>query len=324
MDDRYSVVSVVNVYWRVSMLRVVLVFFLLILLPERILAKSTRTIVDKEWTYVGSVRSGVPSGSGTMSYSDGKVYEGEFRRGMAHGEGTLTTSNGSYYFGSWKNSRMHGQGVRVTQLGQRTEGVFKNGQLNGAAKVSLPNGNQYEGSWLKGKLIGRVTYVFANSDVYSGTFEPSTNAGIGILRKANHDVYEGPILNLKLEGFGEYSYDASGEHFIGYFTAGLKNGSGTVTFSNGHRFEGYWQNGSPSGKGTHTDLAGNSRSGLYSERETNKLVSKPENTAGESGSQVTKVDSSCLEYGYELVAVADGVWKNLEFSTKSGTSSCLE
>ena len=219
---------------------------------------------------------------------------------------------------------MHGQGVRVTQLGQRTEGVFKNGQLNGYAEVYLPNGNQYEGSWLKGKLIGRVTYVFANGDVYSGTFEPSTSAGIGILRKANDDVYEGPILNLKLEGFGEYSYGASGDHFIGYFAAGLKNGSGTVTFSNGHRFEGYWQNGAPSGKGTHTDLAGNSRSGLYSERETNKLAYNLENTADESGLQVTKVDSSCLEFGYELVAIANGVRKGLEFSTKSGMSSCLE
>jgi hypothetical protein len=43
---------------------------------------------------------------GTLTWTDGSVYEGEYDRGYRHGRGELRLSNGFSYSGSWDKNYM--------------------------------------------------------------------------------------------------------------------------------------------------------------------------------------------------------------------------
>jgi len=198
------------------MLQIVIIFLFLVAVPMEVWAK--RLLMD-DGTYNGSVRRGQPSGQGTINYNDGRIFAGNFSKGSANGQGILTRIDGSY-----------------------TEGNWKNGRLDGLVKRLLANGAHYSGTYKNGKLNGNVLYTFLNGDVYDGPFENSEISGRGTLRKADGDIYTGLLLKGKPDGLGTY-YDAQDySTFNGFFTAGAKDGAGSMEFPNGRSFKGFWDN----------------------------------------------------------------------------------
>ena len=58
-------------------MRIIILAAALLVIPEIVLAK--RLELDNG-VYVGGVRSGQPSGTGTMKFKNGNVFEGTFKR----------------------------------------------------------------------------------------------------------------------------------------------------------------------------------------------------------------------------------------------------
>ena len=53
--------------------------------------------------YVGEIKNREPSGSGTLTLSNGGKYLGEWKEGKEHGKGTLTTPDGFTDVGEWED-----------------------------------------------------------------------------------------------------------------------------------------------------------------------------------------------------------------------------
>lgn len=273
--------------------RVFTVLSILLFMPEIVLAK--RLVLDNG-VYEGSVRSGQPSGHGTMKFKDGKVYVGNFKKGRAHGFGKLIRDDGSSYSGDWKKGIKDGGGRSCNSLGDCTEGKWLKGKLDGIAKKILANGDTYEGSWVDGRLSGDVTYKFASGDVYIG-----------------------PILEDQPEGIGEYTVADTGDRYIGGFKLGKRDGKGTVTFQDGSKFKGNWLAGEPLGEGIHSDSRGNTFKGDYYAK-----VYINDSADDEIVSKTNSGKPSCEKYSYQILASVDRAWSTIDFDLKSGTSSCID
>jgi len=299
------------------MLKIVLIFFIVFIVPEEVLGKEIKT---PSGVYSGSVRGGVPRGEGVMAFYNGDVYEGMWRGWKPHGLGKWTKSQGGYSEGVWKKSKLHGPGVIVTSLGKRTAGNWSDGVQDGPAAVHLPNGDQYEGIWERGMLIGHVSYVFANGDEYHGPLENDMPSGVGNLDKTDGDQYFGSMSNGKPYGYGEYEDFQTKTEFKGIFKDGEKHGSGFLLERDGSAWEGFWVGDKATGVGTHTDANGETYSGLYGELKP-VVIASTSIVATKSSKDVVPI---CSEYAFDLVVVKDSAWNELNFSKKSGTSYCLE
>ena len=52
--------------------------------------------------YVGEIKNREPSGSGTLTLSNGGKYVGEWKDGKEHGQGTVTFSGGGKWIGEFR------------------------------------------------------------------------------------------------------------------------------------------------------------------------------------------------------------------------------
>ncbi|MDL5513760.1 hypothetical protein QSE00_18205 [Arenibacter sp. M-2] len=59
-------------------------------------------------TYKGQFRKGLPHGTGTYTWNDGKSYEGEFQKGEKEGQGKLTFAMDSVLIGFWRKDEYVG------------------------------------------------------------------------------------------------------------------------------------------------------------------------------------------------------------------------
>ncbi|MFA6947361.1 MAG: hypothetical protein WCQ72_00090, partial [Eubacteriales bacterium] len=76
--------------------------------------------------------------TGTVTYSNGDIYEGELKNYMKDGDGTLTFSTGDVYTGN-----------------------FSADNITGTGTFRYSNGDEYEGELLDGKRSGYGTYTWA-------------------------------------------------------------------------------------------------------------------------------------------------------------------
>ena len=133
---------------------------------------------------------------GTVSYSNGNVYEGKLTELMRSGKGTMRYPNGDVY-----------------------EGDFIGDKLTGSGKFTFANGDSYEGELADGKKNGKGTYTWANGDVYVGDFVTSVRTGEGTYTWANGDSYTGHFENNMMNGQGTYTW-AGGRTYTGTFENG--------------------------------------------------------------------------------------------------------
>lgn len=76
-------------------------------------------IYDDLSTYDGEKENGLPSGYGTMYFSNGTKYCGHWKDGLFNGQGVFTKSDHSTIDGEWKNGVLDGYGTVVTSDGNR-------------------------------------------------------------------------------------------------------------------------------------------------------------------------------------------------------------
>ena len=82
--------------------------------------------------YVGEIKNREPSGSGTLTLSNGGKYLGEWKEGKEHGQGTFTFHDGRKYVGEWKN----GKAWNVTKYDKN--GNIKGKIVNGKEQEAAP------------------------------------------------------------------------------------------------------------------------------------------------------------------------------------------
>ena len=89
-------------------------------------------------------------GKGTMTWSDGSVFEGEWRLDMRH-HGSMRMIDSSVYEGPFENDRYHGRGkimIKQSSKGPKGipvfkvfEGIFINGKTPSEGKIYYTDGS---------------------------------------------------------------------------------------------------------------------------------------------------------------------------------------
>ena len=110
-----------------------------------------------EYTYTGTLKSGLPHGQGYFEYAGGKGwYEGEVVAGLPHG-----------------------QGIRLKLDRSRHTGEWIAGKRNGWGEATFSNGGSYTGAWKDDKFDGQGKIVYAGSGrIYEGLFRDGRVAGL--------------------------------------------------------------------------------------------------------------------------------------------------
>jgi hypothetical protein len=134
---------------------------------------------------------GERDGQGTMTWSNGDVYEGEFFNGTRHGQGTLTFANGSEYVGCWECNYMHGDGTRRFPNGDMYVGQYYDGQRQGQGRFYFANGDMYIGVWKDDYMHGAGRYYYQGGQRFEGGFVQGKRQGRGKMQRLDGslDVY---------------------------------------------------------------------------------------------------------------------------------------
>lgn len=183
---------------------------------------------------VGCVKGNCVDGIGTYNWESGSTYIGQFSTGKRTGFGTLYYENGDMYVGDWKENQKEG-----------------NGMYRYKAKGSL---KQYTGEWESGVRKGFGYMLYRN----------------GVERIANWDGknYQeinktGCIMGDCQNQLSEYVWADDGSRFVGKYTNGKRNGTGTYYYGKGGKYTGEFTDGKRSGKGTYYFANGNKYVGAW-------------------------------------------------------------
>lgn len=172
--------------------------------------------------YTGTilVTEGLPHGSGTMTYENGRIYTGEWVAGQWNGKGKLLNPNGDTYEGEFVLDARHGKGVYQWDNGDIYTGMFREDKRHGHGKFCFHNGNVYEGDFCDGMFDGFGKYKFDGG------------------------YYEGDWKEGKYDGNGELHY-ANGLKYSGEFRNSVAHGFGIEVAADGTKRRGLWENGQP-------------------------------------------------------------------------------
>lgn len=170
---------------------------------------------DREGTYTGELRKGVPDGEGVFvtknETGETWTYEGAFKEGHISGQGRTKWNNGQYEEGNFENDLLNGEGKVVMSNKIIYEGTFKDGKLNGETKVLKPSGDQV----YQGNFEGFYPTDFKDNGYTSKPFEdyarnPENSIGeilkvVGMVTQSVPDDDGTIILRLttRPEGFGD-------------------------------------------------------------------------------------------------------------------------
>jgi hypothetical protein len=223
--------------------------------------------------YEGQFHDSKPNGKGVLTFSDGRLYDGEWRNGYRHGLGILAFPNGDKYTGEFDANEASGRGIMAYANGNRYEGQWNRGKPEGRGLFLYANGDRYEGQFRQGLCAGEGRMTYADGAVYSGQWENNVRHGRGRLSFPDGEQITGewaegqyladwsklafqgdtatlPDCNERFcaQGMGKYTY-TDGAVFVGVFSNGIPNGTGTAYYPNGNRYEGQWAQHTPHGRG---------------------------------------------------------------------------
>lgn len=128
--------------------------------------------------YDGDVRKGnLPTGCGTMTWSNGDKYDGFYLEGKRRGYGVLEIGGKVVYRGEWFDNKKHGYGCNIhedaTYVGSYVRGIRK-----GFGVAFYKNGDVYVGEWENDRRSGKGTYIFANGNRIEGWWKDGEREGI--------------------------------------------------------------------------------------------------------------------------------------------------
>ena len=87
-----------------------------------------------------TLENGIPTGTGSAVFHDGRKYFGSFQEGRPSGYGTITGPDGRKYVGEVFDGSPHGGGTLTMPDGNRYEGSFKSMLRNGNLRVLCATG----------------------------------------------------------------------------------------------------------------------------------------------------------------------------------------
>lgn len=173
----------------------------------------TTRLVEQQWIvdpygdqgeFEGELNTNnLPHGTGTMKYSDGRVYAGEWKDGRWHGKGRATFSNGDVFEGMYYEDQRHGLGIYQWSDGREFKGGFVNDQRSGEGEYTWPDGAKYSGEFQKGLRHGEGTYTFSDGSFYKGSWKQGKYHGKGECCWSDGRIYKGEWANGKAHGYGK-------------------------------------------------------------------------------------------------------------------------
>lgn len=114
-----------------------------------------------EYTYIGTLRRGVPHGKGFFTYKSGMQYEGDVVAGQREGKGIAVETDRSEYAGEWKDGRPHGWGEMKYAEGGSYSGQWQQGKRQGRGKlVYAGSGRTFEGEFANDLIVGAEAQEF--------------------------------------------------------------------------------------------------------------------------------------------------------------------
>ena len=138
-------------------------------------------------------------------------------------------------------------GARPPQCGVEmfeTSFVSKKGEEidhhpDGEGSVAFSNGNYYVGAIRTSKFHGQGVLTWEWGDVYDGGWKNGKMHGLGRHTFADGGRFQGRFRNGKREGYGTFQYAITGERFVGYYKADLKD-RGVLMRQNGEVLLSRW------------------------------------------------------------------------------------
>src|SRR5690606_10399718 len=98
-------------------------------------------LTTKDYTYTGTLKNGVPHGSGYFEYA----------------------GNGGWYEGEVAEGKRHGKGIYIDFDRSRYAGVWAGGKRNGWGEASFATGGSYAGAWKDNRFDGHGSIVYAGA-----------------------------------------------------------------------------------------------------------------------------------------------------------------
>jgi serine/threonine protein kinase len=115
-------------------------------------------------------KTGIVSGNGKITWTNGNQYEGTLSRGMKEGKGTFKWTSGQRYVGEWSRDLPNGRGTIFFANGNRYDGEVRDGVPDGRGTAKFKNGDAYSGAWASGKSNGHGRYTWADGSFWEGEF----------------------------------------------------------------------------------------------------------------------------------------------------------
>ncbi|MBC7531025.1 MAG: hypothetical protein H7318_05555 [Oligoflexus sp.] len=117
------------------------------------------TVDFSDGHYVGELRDGLRTGTGSIIYNDFRTYNGEWSGDKRNGYGEqMWPASNKYneYKGNWMNDLPDGEGTLIWRDGTKYTGGFKGALYNGKGHIERPNGDIRDGTWALDKMEGEV------------------------------------------------------------------------------------------------------------------------------------------------------------------------
>lgn len=216
-----------------------------------------------EWAYRGSLRDGVPCGTGEFRYNYVDIFKNtQLRRinGLwVSGKLTLSDDNRGVIIYPDRN-------VYISNEYDAHERLYDIYFYN--------NGDIYQGSFAINFRHGNGHYAYANGCVYKGEFKYDKPHGEGeftytytsrLTKKRKTRTVSGKWNNgfLDLSGITVIIYEKTGDAYIGDADNARKNGTGIYIYHNGDIYQGSFLNDVRHGLGHYTYANGDVYEGIY-------------------------------------------------------------
>jgi hypothetical protein len=199
--------------------------------------------------------------NGLWRSSTGDQYDGNFNKnGLFHKKGKYSWADGESYDGDWECGVRHGYGTYFHSDGSVYQGEFKNNKENGQGKKIWRGGGSKKDSWKDDaeNEMKDIEMNFENKDAESKELENESDDNEKKVltrlkskkrKQCKYKTYFGQWKNGKMNGTGKLNFAASGSWFDGLFVDDMRNGRGTMHWSNGYMYVGEWQNDKMHGRG---------------------------------------------------------------------------
>ena len=141
--------------------------------------------------YQGNWSRNYINGFGTMNFSNGDSYTGNWVKNSMNGLGKIQYADQGYYNGNWRNNMFHGTGERkivFTEQYQLLKGAFKNDEFfQGIKEVFFENGDRSIRNYIEGAIskTGYTSATFKETTVGSHYSNGKLRTGLKVYTQNN-------------------------------------------------------------------------------------------------------------------------------------------